>query len=91
MTPKLYRKRPIVVEAMGPLTPENIQEIAKWCNGDAFEQWITVHTLEGQMIAKPSDYIIKGVKGEFYPCDLEVFKQSYDEMPEPIYPLGEDK
>lgn len=34
------------------------------------------------MPARPGDWIIKGVKGEFYPCSNEVFEQSYDKVDE---------
>lgn len=37
-----------------------------------------VHTLEGIMVGKPGDYLIRGVNGEFYPCDAEIFKKTYD-------------
>lgn len=37
-----------------------------------------VETLEGTMKGKVNDYLIKGIKGEFYPCDKEIFLKSYD-------------
>jgi hypothetical protein len=37
-----------------------------------------VITLEGNMIAHVGDYIIKGVKGEFYPCKKNIFHATYD-------------
>lgn len=39
---------------------------------------ITIPTLQGDMIAKRTDRIIKGVKGECYPCDFKIFVESYD-------------
>lgn len=39
---------------------------------------ISIPTLEGDMKAMPNDYIIKGVKGEFYPCKPDIFLASYD-------------
>jgi hypothetical protein len=39
---------------------------------------ITIPTLEGDMIAKHGDYIIKGVNGEFYPCKPDVFLKTYE-------------
>jgi hypothetical protein len=39
---------------------------------------LTIPTLEGDMKAMPGDYIIKGIKGEFYPCKPDIFKASYD-------------
>lgn len=39
-----------------------------------------VETLEGTMRGKPGDYLIKGVRGELYPCDHEIFKEIYEEV-----------
>jgi hypothetical protein len=41
---------------------------------------VTIHTLEGDMKANHGDYIIKGVKGEFYPCRQDIFEQTYEEV-----------
>jgi hypothetical protein len=41
-----------------------------------------IKTLEGWMDANIGDYIIKGVKGEFYPCKPDIFKLTYDEAGE---------
>ncbi len=35
-------------------------------------------TLEGTMEAVPGDWIIKGVKGEFYPCKPDIFAATYE-------------
>lgn len=45
---------------------------------DLYGSHMLVPTLEGQMIARPGDWIIKGVKGEFYPCKPEIFAASYE-------------
>jgi len=37
-----------------------------------------VQTLEGTMQGKQGDWLMKGVKGEMYPCDKDIFKKSYD-------------
>ena len=39
---------------------------------------ITIHTLEGDMVAQPGDYIITGVNGEKYPCKPEIFRKTYE-------------
>lgn len=39
-----------------------------------------IKTLEGKMLATQGDYIIKGVKGEFYPCKPDVFEMTYEEV-----------
>lgn len=41
---------------------------------------ILISTLEGQMTAQVGDYIIKGVRGEFYPCKPHIFKETYEEV-----------
>lgn len=40
----------------------------------------TIYTLEGLITASPGDWIIKGVKGEFYPCKPDIFKLTYEEV-----------
>ena len=37
-----------------------------------------IDTLEGGHIVCPSDWIIEGVKGEFYPCKPDIFEQTYE-------------
>lgn len=41
---------------------------------------LPIPTLEGEMLASDGDYIIKGVKGEFYPCKPDIFVQTYDRL-----------
>lgn len=43
---------------------------------------LLVHTLEGVMMCEPGDYVIRGVKGELYPCARDIFEQTYDEIKE---------
>ena len=42
------------------------------------QRCLIVLTLEGEMIAAPGWWIIKGVKGEFYPCDPDIFVETYE-------------
>lgn len=37
-----------------------------------------IRTLEGTMAANPGDWIIRGVKGEFYPCKPDIFEATYE-------------
>jgi|LakMenE18May11ns_1017448.scaffolds.fasta_scaffold9956647_6 hypothetical protein len=56
------------------------------------EGGLIIKTLEGEHIATIGDYIIKGVKGEYYPCKEDVFLQTYekvDEIQRPKYPFGD--
>ena len=39
-----------------------------------------IDTLEGSMAVRVGDYIIRGVKGEFYPCKPEIFEMTYDRV-----------
>lgn len=39
---------------------------------------MNIETLEGTMRAKKGDYLIRGIKGELYPCDSEIFRRSYE-------------
>jgi hypothetical protein len=83
-----YRKKPVVIEAM-QLTHESFAEVQAWCGG---KHWIkpplravvgmTIETLEGTMGAKFGDFIIRGVKGEFYPCKPDIFAATYDPVEE---------
>lgn len=43
---------------------------------------IVIPTLEGELEARPGDWIIKGVKGEFYPCKPDIFAATYDAVDE---------
>lgn len=87
---KKYTKKPIEIEAVR-LTLANISDVAKWCGGTLRSTppmkaitGLSIKTLEGVMAAEFGDYIIKGVKGEFYPCKPDIFEASYD-ISEPVW------
>lgn len=42
--------------------------------------YINILTLEGTMQCKPNDWIIKGIKEEFYPCKPDIFEETYEEV-----------
>ena len=44
---------------------------------------LAVATLEGVMLAKPGDWVIRGVQGEFYPCKPDIFAETYERVEEP--------
>ena len=86
MSIKKYRKKPVEVEAV-QLKPHNVREVAKWCNADLGYTFgsdepdaLDIPTLEGTMAAYIDYYIIKGVKGEFYPCKPDIFAVTYEEV-----------
>lgn len=77
-----FKRKPIVYEAV-QWTGENIEEISKFANSAQVSRMVgvselVIETLEGNMIAEAGDWIIKGVKGEFYPCKPDVFQESYE-------------
>lgn len=82
MTVRLYRKRPVTVEAMGPLTYDNAADIAFWCGGgvNMARDTVSVDTLEGTMFASLGDYVIRGVEGEFYPIKPGIFRATYESV-----------
>lgn len=73
-----YRKKPVVIEAIQ--WQGNFDEIEKFVGGDAESRngELIIATLEGPLHASHNDWIIKGVKGEFYPCKPDIFKATYD-------------
>lgn len=44
------------------------------------EGTLLIRTLEGDHIASVGDYIIKGIKGEIYPCKPDIFEKTYEEV-----------
>jgi hypothetical protein len=78
-----YRKRPVVIDAI-QWTGSNKEEVNDFIPGvDAGDYYylkdtVNIHTLEGVMTARPNDYIIKGVNGEFYPCKPDIFGKTYE-------------
>jgi hypothetical protein len=42
------------------------------------EGGLIIKTLEGEHLASIGDYVIKGVKGEFYPCKPDIFELTYE-------------
>lgn len=76
-----FRKKPVVIEARlyECLTYADSYELAGWCGGFVrTSEGIVIPTLEGEMIASPGDWIIKGIKGEFYPCKPDIFEATYE-------------
>lgn len=73
-----YRKKPVVIEAI-QFTGGNTEELVDFCKclvGD--KNGIYVDTLEGDMLISVGDFLIKGVRGEFYPCKPDIFEATYE-------------
>lgn len=88
--PRQFRKKPVVIEAMRLMEPNTPDEVAGWCHGKVCSVgavgenvWIDVNTLEGTMRADYGDWIIRGVRGEFYPCKPDIFELTYEPEAEP--------
>ena len=68
-----YRKKPVVIEAV-PWVPHAPEEIIMFFRENEFAAYsyddvsLFIETLEGTHEARPNDWVIKGVQGEFYPC-----------------------
>ena len=91
-----YRKKPVVIEAI--LSIHVMEHMAgagttipQWAydavnngeiNADGPNSPLKIETLEGVMTAKIDDFIIRGVKGEIYPCKPDIFAETYDAVGE---------
>lgn len=76
-----YRKKPVVIEAR-KYTRNGIQaeSVADWCGGTQTNDGCLIQTSEGVMLAGYGDWIIRGVKGEFYPCKPDIFEMTYEDV-----------
>jgi len=77
-----YRKKPVVIQAIRfDPSGSNAMEIATSLPNIVLEEdgALGVYTLEGVMTAFPGDWIIKGVKGELYPCKNDIFEATYED------------
>ena len=87
---KDYMKKQVTIQAM-EWTGENVEELEDFTEDQDNEKWfrefdeygeqhLYIFTLEGSMKANIGDYIIKGVKGEFYPCKPDIFEMTYEDI-----------
>lgn len=78
-----FRKKPVVIEAL-QFIGGNFDEIERFCGGDAEfrDGQLLVATLEGPLRASPKDWLIRGVKGELYPCKPDIFEATYEPVNE---------
>lgn len=82
-----YRKKPVVIEAIQSFSDRGTYT-AEWphwlidaiTNGVVFAKGTEtfIKTLEGEMRVSEGDYIIRGVKGELYPCKPDIFEATYE-------------
>ena len=88
----VYQKKSVLIEASDPITTDNIDQIATWCNGTRtrdpemdHDGWtlgdlhISIRTTEGAVKAHLGDRVIRGVEGRFYPCKPDTFNICYQQ------------
>lgn len=78
-----YRKRPLEIEALRYTTVEALKKAFPdivICIGFLKRGGIYIQTLEGRMDVSFWDYIIKGIKGEYYPCKPDIFEATYQRV-----------
>lgn len=75
------RKRPVIVQAI-QWNGGNFKEVLDFARSNHFgspdSNTIIIKTMEGDLRANLGDWIIRGVKGEFYPCRDDIFTQTYE-------------
>lgn len=88
-----YRKKPAVIEAvqLPPKGDYNLDSFHTWCDEVGFtdyesgrDETLIIPTLEGDHTAQPGDWIIRGVKGEFYPCKPDIFDATYEKVEDDV-------
>lgn len=76
-----YRKKPVIIEAVQYNgTVEEIVDFAGFENTDmnSTQSKLYIKTFEGDRLVSHGDYVIKGIKGEFYPCKPDIFEATYE-------------
>lgn len=79
-----YKTKPVEIEAIQWLgTKQSFDAIlamgnVRWRAGVMGTYTFIIETLEGEHIASKGDYIIKGLKGEYYPCKPDIFEVKYE-------------
>ncbi len=81
-----YRKRPVVIEAVQWLNRKIVCPPGPLWFAEAEERGVislagtslAIRTLEGEMTAGVGDWVIRGVKGELYPCRDDIFRMTYE-------------
>jgi len=83
MSVQKFRKKPVVVEVM-QFTEATKDRCFHFVTCNRYADWkdgksiLVIETLEGDMRVENGDWIIKGVKGEFYPCKPDIFEATYE-------------
>ncbi|HEX8321623.1 hypothetical protein [Longimicrobium sp.] len=77
-------KKPVEIQSV-KATTDNLREIVEWIEGNNHaavlgEGQLIIQTLEGPFTVRPGDYVMRGIRGEFYRCDAEIYSESYDDL-----------
>lgn len=74
-----FRKKPVVIEAV-QWTGLNMNELRDFMGKypKVIDRRVRIQALEGAIYASECDWIIKGVKGEVYPCKPDIFAATYE-------------
>jgi hypothetical protein len=92
-TQTAFRKKPVVINAVlwdGNLTTvERLGTYSGTVSQDLGAKSLQIETLEGVMTAQVGDWIIRGVKGELYPCKPDIFAATYEPALAPTPPSSE--
>ena len=82
MTGTSENYREIIDWTRGSATPAFMDTEVRNCSAEHPEGFdypvLKINTLEGTMVVSPGDWVIKGVKGEFYPCKPDIFADTYE-------------
>lgn len=79
-----FRKKPVVIEAYcynqvdDNYRPDWFQDRVSRNEIITYPDYAVIKTLEGFMRADLGDWVIKGVKGEVYPCKPDIFEATYE-------------
>lgn len=92
----MYKKKPIIIEAVkwdgknhremwNFLTGKTDDYISSssdnfYIDHEKVTGGLVIKTLEGEYPVSIGDYVIKGIKGEFYPCKPDIFELTYEEV-----------
>ncbi|MEN3051306.1 MAG: hypothetical protein ABC596_05790 [Candidatus Methanosuratincola petrocarbonis] len=89
-----FRKKPVIIEAV-QLRRDNWPEVCKFVDVGTLREGkpqivldggeavgLIIPTLEGTYYASEGDWIIRGIKGELYPCKPDVFEATYEPVKE---------
>lgn len=75
-----FRTKPCEIKAV-QWTGRNVAEIMRFVKNESAiitNGVLIIKTLEGDMVASTGDYIIRGLRGEYYPCKPDVFQKKYE-------------